>query len=724
MHHASTVLRSSSRRAVASAAVCGLALSLGSFARASGTAEYAIVVIDPTNPASLRVGHHYIAARNIPESNVIYMKSGASNYAEFVNTAQKAFQSTIATRNLADHADYAVIAPTDVYFLPAAGLVSDGCFPVESFSIGSVYAMSFISTEVLAGTDVSLVNQYSSSSDFVTPFDSNNRYLNGSSTTSLAGRRYYIGAYLGWTGANGNTPEQLIEMINRSVAVDGTRPPGTFYYMNNPGDPARNVRQPGYGSAVTSLVNRGFAAQQLAGILPTNRTDCLGIMTGTTNPPFDSANIALRPGSFCDHLTSFAGNFSGTGQTPMSEWIARGASGTAGTVYEPCNYLIKFPSPRLHVWYAQGLSLGESYFRSLAAVPFQNLFIGDPLTRPWAYIPVVTAAGLPATGTPVTGDLIFTPNATSANPINPPLTIDVLVDGVLRSTVARGTPVTIDTRGLDDGWHDLRILARDGTAVRSIGRLASSFVTANNFRSATITPSATSGDLASAFDFTVAGAGGQVREVRIVSNSRVLAAGQAGTPLRVFASTLGGGTVKVRADVVFADNRVCRTAPVTVTIAPTGTPVATAPVAFSTSKILSAANTTYVVELPASVSGDPALATYTLLSAPAGITVIPGTGPYRFVTTGAAPSAPGVLTFQVQNGAGTSNVGTIALAFTAPSICAADYNADGSLNPDDLADYIGSYFNTPPDPAADFNRSGSVDPDDLADMIGSFFAGC
>ena len=48
--------------------------------------------------------------------------------------------------------------------------------------------------------------------------------------------------------------------------------------------------------------------------------------------------------------------------------------------------------------------------------------------------------------------------------------MDVLVDGVLRATVARGVAVTIDTRGLDDGWHDLRILGREGTSARSIGQ--------------------------------------------------------------------------------------------------------------------------------------------------------------------------------------------------------------------------------------------------------------
>jgi len=56
--------------------------------------------------------------------------------------------------------------------------------------------------------------------------------------------------------------------------------------------------------------------------------------------------------------------------------------------------------------------------------------------------------------------------------------------------------------------------------------------------------------------------------------------------------------------------------------------------------------------------------------------------------------------------------------------CPADFNADGDLNPDDLADYIGAFFTVPAGAQADFNGDGEVNPDDLADYIGAFFAGC
>ncbi|MBL8758771.1 MAG: lamin tail domain-containing protein [Phycisphaerae bacterium] len=56
--------------------------------------------------------------------------------------------------------------------------------------------------------------------------------------------------------------------------------------------------------------------------------------------------------------------------------------------------------------------------------------------------------------------------------------------------------------------------------------------------------------------------------------------------------------------------------------------------------------------------------------------------------------------------------------------CAPDYNGDGNLDPDDLADYIGCYFSAPPCDRADYNGDGNPDPDDLADFIAAYFAGC
>ncbi len=61
---------------------------------------------------------------------------------------------------------------------------------------------------------------------------------------------------------------------------------------------------------------------------------------------------------------------------------------------------------------------------------------------------------------------------------------------------------------------------------------------------------------------------------------------------------------------------------------------------------------------------------------------------------------------------------------TVPPSCAADFNGDSNVDPDDLSDYIACYFSQPPCEAADINGDFNVDPDDLSDFIGIFFGGC
>jgi hypothetical protein len=61
-------------------------------------------------------------------------------------------------------------------------------------------------------------------------------------------------------------------------------------------------------------------------------------------------------------------------------------------------------------------------------------------------------------------------------------------------------------------------------------------------------------------------------------------------------------------------------------------------------------------------------------------------------------------------------------------VCDADFNGDGSLNPDDISDFITCFFlqvQFPGScPQADFTADQLVNPDDLSDYIAAFFLGC
>ena len=90
-----------------------------------------------------------------------------------------------------------------------------------------------------------------------------------------------------------------------------------------------------------------------------------------------------RPGAVADHLTSLGGKLLGSGQMSALRWLEAGATGSYGTVVEPCNFPAKFPDPALLLtYYLRGDTLIESYWRSVA-MPGQGVFIGEPLARPW-----------------------------------------------------------------------------------------------------------------------------------------------------------------------------------------------------------------------------------------------------------------------------------------------------------------------------------------------------
>jgi hypothetical protein len=697
------------RRALAGISVAALLAAAGS-ARAGGTPENAILVIDPHDPVSLQVGNHYRRVRNIPPANVIYQTSWASNFPAFVDGPNAAMVGTLTARGNLDRADYVVVAPTSTFFISAPGLLDDSCSPVNRFSISSAYALAPSASRLYSvvngtvtptGLGVQEANRYFGSSDAVVAFSSQNGYVNGSVSTSGTAWRYRIGALLGYTGTNGNTPAEIIAMIDRSAAVDGTRPSGTFYFLSNTGDPGRNVRSGQYSTAATSITSRGGTASSTVGVLPpAGTTNALGIMTGVES--YTLSGTPLRPGSFADNVTSWAGTFDIASQTKISRWIAGGASASAGAVEEPCNYTGKFPHARLHVWSFQGLSLGEAYLRSLSFIPAQSLLLGDPLTRAFAFLPTVNPPTLPSQ--PASGVISITPSGSATQSGAQISTYELYVNGNRVQTVNAGSLFSLDTRTLPDGPHELRILARDNSAARNVGRWIGSLSTLNFGRSATLGVSTASGNLATAFTFTPVASGGKIREVRLVQNGRVIAATGAErgflAPMTLYGHNLGAGTSSVVAEVVFADYRQARSAPVEVTVAEGGAAVVTPPVAFSYTKRLTPGQP-QLVELPIGFGSPPNTAS-TANGNPPQASVASAFGLFRVITPTAAATGSDVMTFSawVSGGSGGSNTARITLRYSPEPVgCAVDYNLDGALNLDDLGDFITDFYTTTPIPA-------------------------
>jgi Bacterial Ig domain len=644
---------------------------------AGGGPENVLLIINPDNADSLYVGNYYKTARNIPDRNVIYMTPEASDYIDFTSFQLPALLGTLANRGIDEHIDYIIIPPGGDFFVPiASDLINDfGCQAngLRRLSISSAYTLAFIPDAIFSGTlSVFEANRYAADTDAPVAFDSSTAWDDGVPSESASARRYFIGFMLGYDGQRGNTLDEIIALIDRSVAADDTHPTGTVYYMKTPDTTRSEPRDPHFPAAIAAIQSLGGQAEQIDGeVLPIGNHDCLGIMTGAATPQINDADLTILPGAFCDHLTSFAATFNTSSQTKLSEWITRGASGSMGTVEEPCVFGKgipgKFPHPRFHVWYAKGLSLGESLFRSIEWAPFQGLFYGDPLTRPFAYIPSVSVNDAPVGE--VSGTVTLTPTATTTAPGGSIASFELLIDGRFHGATPPGSSFSIDTTKLADGAHELRVIAFEDSDVRTQGRWISQLLVNNSARSVTVTITPQPADEATVLSVVVVASGGDVAEMRLLHNGRVLAATtQAAATFPIAARTLGAGEVRLTAAADFTDGKRARSPIATVNIdrlaldARQAVPNAQAPVAHSYT-MDALAGGSVLLDLPATDGdGDPLVTTVT--SQPAQASVTPGANAFLLTVD---PDATGsdTISFEATDGAGVSNVATVTLKYCA-----------------------------------------------------------
>jgi hypothetical protein len=279
--------------------------------------------------------------------------------------------------------------------------------------------------------------------------------------------RYLLSTVLAATCGRGNSVREAIAGLRRSAAADGSLPAGTIYFVKN-GDVRSTTRQAMFPHAVAKLKQLGVAAEIVDGSVPVNKANVQGAMLGIADFNWAGSHSVIQPGAICEHLTSFGGVLTaGAGQTPLTELIRHGAAGASGTVTEPYAIQAKFPFPFIHVHYAQGCTLAEAFYQSLAG-PYQLLIVGDPLCRPWAKIPRVEFKGLEA-GKLLTGKITLRPEAVTAKGDEVDH-FELFVGGIRRGLIRPGQTVDLDTTTFPDGFHELRAVAVLTGPIQTQGR--------------------------------------------------------------------------------------------------------------------------------------------------------------------------------------------------------------------------------------------------------------
>lgn len=304
------------------------------------------VVINDNDPYSLEIGAFYVKERMIPTSQVIHLSlpTGVSELSVF----QFRWILRDINQRTPKHIQAFALAWTAPYRV--------GCQ-----SITSAFAYGIEPGLCQRSCKTTRLNPYYARGDINRPWDQ----LKLRPTMLLAASNI----------------DQGKALIRKGLSSDSSAPKGTGYLMIT-SDHVRNSRAPLFEESIRSVGNK-FKLKILYADSLTNAKDVMAYFTGLASVKKIKTNKFL-PGAVADHLTSFGGKLTDSSQMSSLRWLDAGATGSYGTVVEPCNYSAKFPHPGLFLtYYLRGDTLIESYWRSVA-MPGQGLFIGEPLARPWA----------------------------------------------------------------------------------------------------------------------------------------------------------------------------------------------------------------------------------------------------------------------------------------------------------------------------------------------------
>ncbi|MEL7497877.1 MAG: TIGR03790 family protein [Planctomycetota bacterium] len=308
-----------------------------------------------------------------------------------------------------------------------------------------------------------------SSFDFVPTRGFRSRYAFGPNgminSTPGQGNRHYLSTVLAITRNQGNNEREALEQLQRSIRADATRPQGTFYFVET-ADIRSKTRQPEFQVAIDALKALGYPSEIIKTKMPVRAKDVLGVTSGTARFNWTQTGSRFVPGAIGDNFTSYGGRMDSPGQTKLTEFLRNGAAGASGTVIEPYAIAQKFPSPMLHVHYARGCSLAESFYQSVSG-PTQLMIVGDALCRPFAVPPTIEVKGLQPNAK-IKGPQIINFD-TSQSPVRV-AAVQWYLDGRLIHQQANDGMFVMETSGLSDGYHEIRAVAIGASMIESTGR--------------------------------------------------------------------------------------------------------------------------------------------------------------------------------------------------------------------------------------------------------------
>jgi len=328
-------------------ALLGLAACLGAVlpgpVRALDRSQLAVIV-NVRDPLSVQIGQYYAQQRRIIFQNFIKVSFAPDK----TTLTREEFEQ------IKERVDRQTRPEVQAYALTWAAP-----YRVECMSITAAFAFGFDEALCADGCKSTRRSPY---------FNSNARLpftqLRMRPTMSIAARTF----------------EDARALIDRGVKSDGSHPKGTAYLLST-SDESRNVRSAFYPQVDRMLIN-DVQARRLTQDELRDARDVLFYLIGKDRVD-GLETLGFLPGAIADHFTSSGGMLTDSGQMSALRWLEAGATGSYGTVAEPCNLPQKFQNPAIVLGrYLRGETLIEAYWKSVL-MPGQGIFIGEPLAAPF-----------------------------------------------------------------------------------------------------------------------------------------------------------------------------------------------------------------------------------------------------------------------------------------------------------------------------------------------------
>jgi len=423
---------------------------------AGGSGLNVVVVVNQNSANSVELGNYYCEKRQVPPQNLLRINWNgqivAWNDSDFNTYLLNPLLSMVSSRQLTNQIDYVVLSMDIPYRVFQTGDVTTS--GANSTTAVVYYGFKPDGPGTVSGyascnlPDASS-NSYASSEDIFRTSPPLGAPTNSFLTMMITS----------------TTLAQAKAVIDHGVLSDATFPAQPVVLAKSY-DIFRNVRFVSFDNPIfNTRVTGGYNLTRTISDSPYGLTNLLGYETGLAR--FSILPNAFVPGAFADSLTSLAGMiFEPNDQTNLLAFLTAGATGSYGTVLEPCNYLEKFPSPQTYFYQSRGFSLAECCYQGVTN-PFQGLLVGEPLAAPFERRGTGSWLNL-TTNALLTGLTNLSLAMEASDPTHPLEQVDLFVDGQWWRTATNLPPAPGNLLDVTINGHTMGYQVPVGASIKDV----------------------------------------------------------------------------------------------------------------------------------------------------------------------------------------------------------------------------------------------------------------